>query len=60
MVTTEKNLHQNQCFKIRLFNVLTQGRATIYLNGPKRTTLIMLWASQFITKQKQLILILVL
>ena len=36
---------------------LNQGCATIYLNGPKRTIVIMLRAGQCSTQQKQLLLL---
>ena len=38
---------------------LYQGRATIYLKGPKCTRVIILPAGQFSTKQKQLFLLIV-
>ena len=57
------------CFRSRLHQVmqsefiapkkvcLQQGRATIYLNGPKRAIVIILRAGQFSTRQKQLFLL---
>ena len=42
---------------IYFYGILYQRRANIYLNGPKRTIVIMLVAEQFNSKQKTFVVI---